>query len=353
MLRSTEDLVADLARNAEAVCRAYLSSGRRQGRYWVVGDIDNTPGRSLFVRLHGPPRGKGAAGKWTDAATGEHGDLLDIIARRCGMQQFRDVEREARRFLGQADQDPPVEAAGTRATDSSQAARRLFAMARPITGTLADRYLRHRGITHRRGLTSLRFHPRCTYWPDRHAAAETWPAMVAAVTDGNGTITGVQRTYLDPTGLSACNLGKAPIDTPRRAMGSLFGHGVRFGLAEDVLAAGEGIETVLSIREVMPNLAAVAALSATNLAVLVLPPYLRRLYVLRDADPAGARAAAELAARASIAGIEAITLSPHRKDFNEDLRGPGPQAIRDGMRAQLAPEDAARFLRGNPSVVRG
>ena len=32
----------------------------------------------MFVRLTGPA-GKGAAGKWTDAATGEHGDLLDLI----------------------------------------------------------------------------------------------------------------------------------------------------------------------------------------------------------------------------------------------------------------------------------
>ena len=41
-------------RNAEAVCRHYLSNGRRQGRYWLVGDVHNTPGRSLYVRLHGP-----------------------------------------------------------------------------------------------------------------------------------------------------------------------------------------------------------------------------------------------------------------------------------------------------------
>ena len=38
------------------------------GRYWVVGDVMNTPGRSLYVRLTGPDSGPGAAGKWTDAA---------------------------------------------------------------------------------------------------------------------------------------------------------------------------------------------------------------------------------------------------------------------------------------------
>ena len=45
----------------------------------MVGDVNNTPGRSMFVRLSGPESGKGAAGKWTDAATGEHGDLLDSL----------------------------------------------------------------------------------------------------------------------------------------------------------------------------------------------------------------------------------------------------------------------------------
>src|SRR5262249_36844068 len=68
------DLTRRLAEQAEPVCRHYLSNGRRVGCYWAVGDVRNTPGRSMFVRLRGPSSGRGAAGKWTDAATGEHGD---------------------------------------------------------------------------------------------------------------------------------------------------------------------------------------------------------------------------------------------------------------------------------------
>jgi hypothetical protein len=60
------DLAQRLGRQAEAVCRHYLSNGRREGRYWLVGDARNTPGRSMFVRLKGAESGKGAAGKWTD-----------------------------------------------------------------------------------------------------------------------------------------------------------------------------------------------------------------------------------------------------------------------------------------------
>jgi hypothetical protein len=99
MASQAADLARCLARDAEAVCRRYLSNGRRWGRYWVVGDVANTPGRSLFVRLTGPDRGKGAAGKWTDAATGEHGDLLDLIGLNLGLEHLRDALDEARSFL--------------------------------------------------------------------------------------------------------------------------------------------------------------------------------------------------------------------------------------------------------------
>ena len=66
MPRDASELARRLARDAEAVCRHYLSNGRRQGRYWTVGDVRNMPGRSMFVRLSGPEFGPGAAGHWTD-----------------------------------------------------------------------------------------------------------------------------------------------------------------------------------------------------------------------------------------------------------------------------------------------
>ncbi|WP_425287380.1 hypothetical protein [Paramesorhizobium deserti] len=50
MLTAT-DLADCLARDAEAVCRHYLSAGRRAGNYWVVGDVANNEGRSLYVHL--------------------------------------------------------------------------------------------------------------------------------------------------------------------------------------------------------------------------------------------------------------------------------------------------------------
>ena len=59
-----------------------------------MGDVENTAGRSLFVRLRGPDSGKGAAGKWTDAATGQHGDLLDLIAANQRLTTLHDILEE-------------------------------------------------------------------------------------------------------------------------------------------------------------------------------------------------------------------------------------------------------------------
>ncbi|OYV49440.1 MAG: DNA primase [Rhodospirillales bacterium 20-60-12] len=344
MGNSAHDLARRLARNAEAVCRYYLSNGRRSGRYWVVGDIMNTPGRSMYVRLVGPEFGKGAAGKWTDASTGEHGDLLDIIGRHHGLMHFPDIAAEARRFLGMPrDRTPPAPQAHSALSQSPagspESARRLFAISQPITGTIAKTYLHGRGITALHETGSLRFHPRCYYRPSPDAPAETWPAMIAAITARDGRITGVHLTWLDPSGHN-----KAPIDTPRRAMGHLLGNGVRFGTATDVLAAGEGIETILSLRCALPSLPMVAALSANHLAALLFPPTLRRLYAARDNDAAGDVAFTALAQRAQAVGIEALPLSPALQDFNDDLQHLGLAELRAALRVQLAPDDVPRFM---------
>ena len=128
-------------------------------------------------------------------------------------------------------------------------------------------------------------------------------------------------------------------------MGQLLGNAVRFGMAHDVMAAGEGLETILSLRSTLPSLPMVAALSANHLAAILFPGRLRRLYVALDRDPAGYRAVATLTERAATVGIEAVTLTPAFGDFNEDLRRLGVHAMWAASRVQLAPDDVARFLK--------
>ncbi|MGR3715235.1 MAG: DUF7146 domain-containing protein [Thermohalobaculum sp.] len=341
MADTVSDLAQRLADNAEAVCRHYLSNGRRAGRYWMVGDVQNTPGRSLYVRLAGRTAGAGAAGHWTDAATGEHGDLVDLIQAACGFEAVGKAMDEARRFLGIAQscgQAPCPAPLG-----SPDAARRLFAMAQPIRGTLAERYLASRGISLTAGVTALRFHPRCWYRrgpDDPPQTPDAFPALIAVLTDVDGAVTGVQRTWLDPS-----DAGKARVATPRRALGEVLGNAVRFGRADAVMAVGEGIETVLSLRSVLPRLPLAAALSATHLAAIRLPPSVRRLYIVRDNDHAGQGAAANLAARAEQAGVQCLTLTPRTSDFNDDLQQLGGCAIVAALRTQLAPEDVCQLRR--------
>ena len=127
-------------------------------------------------------------------------------------------------------------------------------------------------------------------------------------------------------------------------MGDLLGNAVRFGIGGEVMAAGEGIETVLSLRQVLPDMPMLAALSAAHLAAILFPDTLRRLYIVRDNDPAGDGARDSLIERANAVGIEAIVISPALGDFNEDLRTLGTEHLRQQSRMQIAPQDVARFM---------
>ncbi|NCC22566.1 MAG: DNA primase [Alphaproteobacteria bacterium] len=313
MMTSIADLAGRLARDAEAVCRAYLPNGKRNGHYWHCGNVQGDHGQSLYVHLSGP-----RAGKWTDAATGEHGDLLDLIMETRRLN-FAGAIREAREFLSlpasSKRQAPPSE---TR-RNTVDAARRLFAASKPIEGTLAEEYLHSRGLVLPEDCSALRFHPRCYCRND--AACEAWPALIAAVTDNAGTITGVHRTWLDPKG------GKAPLKQPRRALGHLLGNGVRFCVIDDALAAAEGLETALALKTVLPDLSVVAALSASHLAAFIPPVTVRRLYVAYDNDEAGCMALERLRERLEGA-LDLYPLAPRTEDFNDDLLTFGPEPLR-------------------------
>jgi hypothetical protein len=289
MRSQAKDAAQALAGCAEQVCRHYLSNGRRSGRYWIVGDVFNAPGRSLFVRLRGREAGPGARGRWMDAATGEHGDLLDLIRAARGFASLKEAIDEARRFLNLPPPAVPAPSAGVRrfGVSTAEAARRLWAGSRALCGTHGEAYLRARGLDIDLAAAAVRFHPRLIYRADD--AIQTFPGLVAAVTDSGGRVMGMQRLFLDPG-----HPRKAAVCDPRRALGRLLGHAVRFGRATGALAAGEGVETMLSIALAMPGMPVAAALSAAHLAAFNPPAGLDRLYIARDNDAAGCWAASRL-----------------------------------------------------------
>lgn len=336
------EVAEKLADRAEAVCRAYLPKGRKNGNYWMVGDAAGAPGKSMHVRLCGPLSGKGAAGKWSDEATGDHGNLLDVIKHSQGLSEFREVLAEACRFLalpGPA-MSPIVQSRSKRQpSDGREFASRLFTSSRGLAGSLGEVHLRNRGIEIQPDFEALRFHPRCFHGTGEDGRPVYWPAMVAAVTDEVRALTGVSRTYLARDGLT-----KAPVDPQRRAKGDILGNGIRFGVAHDVMAAGEGIETTLSLRAAMPTLPLVAATSSNHLSALFFPASLRTLLVIRDNDHAGDAATDALFARGMAAGIEVVLVAPELDDLNSDLTKLGRGRLIHRMREQVPQMLIERFL---------
>ena len=323
------NIATSLGACAEAVCRHYLPRGRKQGRYWIVGDLDGAKGRSLFVRLSGP----GVPGKWTDSATGQHGDLLDLIRYRSDAPTLRAALREARAFLALPASPASSE---TGAYDASEADRRLWRRCRAIGGTHAEAYLRARGLAHC-SFPALRFYPALFYRDG--AGMRRLPALVAAISGSDGVLTGVQRTWIDLR-----TPAKAEVAHPRKALGRIHGLAVRFGdiPANSVatLLVGEGIETVLSLITAVTSITAVAALSAGSLGAFAPPTGITRLVIARNNDSEGERAAERLARGCAQVGIEAAVIVPERGDFNDDLV------------ALVASELAARIAHLFPDMAR-
>ncbi|MFM9979260.1 MAG: toprim domain-containing protein [Sphingomonadaceae bacterium] len=282
------------------------------------------------------PHGQGARGKWQDAATGEHGDLLDLLAAREGHRGLAETLAEARRFLGNPDvaardgyiRDVPF----LTLTDTSTIARRIWDEGKPLSGTLAETYLslRHLSPPYPR---DLRFHPALEYCDHETGGTAFHPALLAAVRDASGGLRGIQRCWLAPNGQ------KAALDDPRRSLGHIHGQGV--WLRHDdrehpsgALLIGEGVETVLSLAGIVPAAGMVAALSASHLAGFILPGWVRYLLIIRDNDPAGIRAARKLASRAAENGINVSILRPVLKDFNADLRLLGRDVLAANLQRQ-------------------
>lgn len=185
-------------------------------------------------------------------------------------------------------------------------ARRIWAESAPLKHSVAEAYLRRRSVP--AGLwksTALRFHPRMTSLDD-HARR---PALVTAISDAHGALQGVQVTLL-----SAHGAAKAALETPRRVIGKLMGGTVRLADAHDELAIGEGVETMLTASDIF-GVPAWAALSADNLARIVISQPLRRLIIAADNDEAGMRAAQSL--RARMTSSTRVEIEPAPVGFND------------------------------------
>ncbi len=186
----------------------------------------------------------------------------------------------------------------------------------PIQGTVAETYLRHRGITADLPET-LRFHPEC--W---HMTRTRLPAMVALVE--RAARLAVHRTYLRQDGK-----GKADVDPAKAMLGAVAGGAVHLSSSSGTLVVCEGIETGLSLASGLLRQPATiwAALSTSGMKRLVLPDRPGRLTVATDGDDAGRTAGKALAQRATAAGWTVNLLpAPDGRDWNDILELKGAAA---------------------------
>ena len=330
--RSIAELSADLAARAESFSRQFFPDGRKQGNYWQVGDTSGAKGQSLAIRLQA--QGGRKAGAWVDFATGEYGDLIDLLQERLGSVTLKETLREARSFLGDAPcPTVPRETQRAERPDAASSkritrARNLFAAGKPVLGTLAATYLQGRGIT-RLG-PALRYHQRVflRHGEDDPDPPHRAPALLARITDNRGQITGCARVYLDPSTGSL-----AAIESPKRILGQLHGHAIRFwsGKARTDLIVGEGLENTLSVGTALPEFDLASCLTATHLGLFIPPPGIQRIWIARDNDEAGRNASMRLRNKLESLEIACGDLVPSMGDFNDDLRAFGKDALRRSL----------------------
>ena len=254
---------------------------------------------------------------------GRGGNLLAVCAAGC---DFRDVASALRGLgllegAGRTFTPDPMAEAQRRAEEERERekrigqARRLWAEAQPVGGTLAERYLRARAI---RGPLppSLRFHAETWHGP----TARPYPAMVAAVTlETVAEPVAVHRTFLAEPGRKA-DLG----DQAKLSLGPVAGSAVRLSGGAGPVVVAEGIETALSLADGLAALSprVWAGLSASGVAGLVLPYTPGDLAIAPDGDKAGRMAAEALARRAHAAGWRVRILPPPGAglDWNDAAR---------------------------------
>ncbi len=253
-------------------------------------------------------------------ADGDGGRLL-LNCKKSGCA-YRDILTAAGITPGSYTPPDPATIAQRKAEQHKEAmkraaqAQRLWQEALPIAGTLAETYLRGRGITCPLPGT-LRYSQSC--W---HATAKRLPALVALVDGSDGFA--VHRTYLRSDGS-----GKADVEPAKAMLGAVQGGAVRLCDEPGPLVVAEGIETALSLASGLLRAPATvwAALSTSGVKSLYLPVETGRLTIAPDGDEAGRKAAQALAERAHGIGWQVSLLpAPDGRDWNDILTMKGEAA---------------------------
>lgn len=195
--------------------------------------------------------------------------------------------------------------------DTTAEAVSIWRAAQPAAGTLADIYLRSRGLDCRIP-ESIRF-AKLAYGP----RSPTRPCLVALVASPDHRAVGIHRIFLRDDGL-----GKADVRKPKLSLGRIRGCAVRLAPAAREMIIAEGIEDALTLQQEL-GIAAWAAAGAGMLQGLQLPVGATSIIIGADRDKSGEAAARSVAERLAGEGRTVRIIRPVRgfKDFNAELQG--------------------------------
>lgn len=194
-------------------------------------------------------------------------------------------------------------------------ARALWEEASPVRpATPAWRHIQRRAITlSPHGLPSLGSHPQVPVSAYR-GCTRTRPALLAAIHDRSGELTGVEISYLTNGGLRASDMRLS-----RKTIGAIpAGSAVRLNTAAPSMVVGEGVFTTLSAIEHF-GLPGWALLSTSNLRQWPPPDDVRMVVIAADRGVAGEAAAVALRHRLTARGVVATVNLPPEPfgDWNE------------------------------------
>jgi hypothetical protein len=184
--------------------------------------------------------------------------------------------------------------------------------ASPLRATLAERYLRARGLL-------LAAPPALRYVPDLPCPSDgvRRPALVAGIQASTGQVVAIHRTYLAPDGRA-----KADVPAPKMMLGQLGDGAIRLAPADHELGLAEGIETALSVMA-LGGPPTWAAMSCGRLASVAVPSNVRAVRIFADAGAPGHQGAQRAVERHTAAGRRVVVHTPPRgfSDFNDVLTG--------------------------------
>lgn len=233
-------------------------------------------------------KGKGQAFKCFGC--GANGDVIEFVQKIYGY-----TPGEAIRFLN-GDKSlsekpraatmsvkPGVRGEEERARKKKALARKIWIEASDnVAAPLLATYLESRGINVGRigGVPdSLRLHPQLEHINPETGESSFWPAMLAPVVNAHGKIQAIHRTFLMPDGS-----GKAPVDPAKMVLGPMRGGYIPLSQMSEHLHIGEGIESLLSVREMHGPGSYWTCIALGNMKNLPVPAHAQSVTIWADND---------------------------------------------------------------------